>query len=535
MRTAYAIALGALLVGGVACSNYLSGPSLGDKDPNSILNLKDPGPLYVGLEAGAAEEYTTQFARFLAMYTQQVAGAARQQQGYDLYVVGTSATDAAYSGFYSSLPPTGGGGAADARKIQIIAQAQHDSIYIGIAKIWEAMEIGDVASIWGAVPYTQAFNLAQFPQPKYDDQMAVLNEVESTLDQAIAYLNCNTAGATNIGPNGLLPKGVQRTSEIIYGGAATSDDLVAIYKEVAHTLKARFYLHMAEAQPANYAKALAEARLGISTTDHDWNWYANTATGPNQWISFQGARGDLAPASAMIHLMKARIASGKDVDNGRFAFYFTDANGDPCDLTGANLLPDQGCTGIRPGFNSVLPDGDGNSSFALFNGSAGSFRQPAVTYTENQLIIAEAALHAGNQVTADSAFNNVRANETYGADALDGIANCTSGPNSECTFTAQPPIVNVTLQDVIEEKYIDLFVVPEVFNDYKRTCLPYLSPAPASPSSTTPQAAVPGRLPYGQTAISSDPNTPNVGATARNANDPNPCPLLTYTSTPAAW
>jgi hypothetical protein len=533
MRTAQAIALGALVVGGAACSNYLSGPSLGANDPNSVVNIKDPGPLYIGLEAGQAEEYTSQFARFLALYTQQVGGAARQQQGYDLYVVGTSATDGAYAGFYAALPPSGGGGAADARRIQLVAQAQHDSVYVGVAKVWEAMLIGDVASIWGAVPYSQAFNLAQYPQPKYDDQMTVLNEVETTLDSAIIYLNC-TLGGTNLGPTGLLPRNVQRTSEIIYG-TIPADSLVKIYKEVAHTLKARFYLHMAGADPANYAKALAQAQLGVASTSHDWNWYANTATGPNQWISFQGARTDLAPASAIIHLMKTRIASGKDNDNGRFNFYFADAGGSPCVLAGNALLPDSGCTGIRPGFNAVLPYGQGNSSFGLFNGSSASFRQPAVTYTETQLILAEAALATGNQLAANNALGAVRANEVYGADALDGIANCTGGTLGECTFPAQNPIAVATLQDVIEEKYIDLFATPEVYNDYKRTCLPWLSPAPASPASALPQPAIPGRLPYGQTAISSDPNTPNVGATARNANNPNACPLLTFTSTPAAW
>src|SRR5579862_9700480 len=113
MRIANAIALGALLVTAAGCSNYLSGPGLGGNDPNSVANIKDPGPLYVGLEAGQMQNYTSQFARFMAEFTQQVAGVARQQQGFDLYVIGPSATDGAYSSFWGALPPAGGGGAAD--------------------------------------------------------------------------------------------------------------------------------------------------------------------------------------------------------------------------------------------------------------------------------------------------------------------------------------------------------------------------------------------------------------------------------------
>src|SRR5581483_132666 len=103
-----------------------------------------------------------------------------------------------------------------------------------------------------------------------------------------------------------------------------------------------------------------------------------------------------------------------------------------------------------------------------------------------------------------------------------------------CKFAAQPHVAP-TLQNIIEEKYIDLFATPEVWNDYKRTCLPYLAAAPSTPTSSATRANVPGRLPYGLTAANADPNTPNVGATSQNANDPHACPTLTYTSTPAAW
>jgi hypothetical protein len=42
-------------------------------------------------------------------------------------------------------------------------------------------------------------------------------------------------------------------------------------------------------------------------------------------------------------------------------------------------------------------------------------------------------------------------------------------------------------------------------------------------------------MPYGITEINANPNTPNVPPAGRNANDPNPCPALNYTtSTPLA-
>lgn len=532
MRIASAIALGgALLVGAAGCSNYLSGPGLGGDDPNSVAGLKDPGPLYDGVEVSQMSNYNTQFARWMAEYTQQVAGVARQQIGFDLYVVGPGATNGTYDSFWASPgPAAGGGGAADLRKVQVIAQSQHDSIYVGIAKVWEAMLIGDAASIWGDVVYSQAFNSTQYPQPKYDPQMTALTEVETTLDSALIYLGCDTLGTTNIGPTGALPHGVTRTAEIIYAGL-TPGRLVAAYKHVAHTLKARYYLHMASVDASNYAKALSEAQLGIASPAGDWNWFAGGSQ-INRWVDFMGGRGDVAPGAALIHLMKARIASGLDVDNGRFGFYFLDGSSPsakPCALSGNALMPDSGCTGNRPGGNSVLPYGEGFSTFNLWNND-GSFQQPEVTYTETQLIIAEAALQTGNAALAQTSLNNVRNNETYGADVGDNLSNC----SAECTFSAQPP-VPATLQNIVEEEYIDLLGNPEVYNTYKRTCLPSLAAAPSSPTSTVTRATIAYRLPYSQNVIDADPNTPNVGPSSQNTNQPHACPALTYTSTPAAW
>ena len=540
MRIAHAIALGAsLLVGVTGCKDYLSGPSLGGNNPNAVQNLKDATSLYVGLEAAQAQAFTDQFSRWMGEYTQQTAGVARQQAGYDLYVVGPGDVDGTYSAFYAGLNE-GGGGAADARNIEIFAATAHDSLFKGIAMVWEGMIIGECASIFGATPYSQAFNPSAFPQPKYDDQITVFKEVETTLDSALIYLkstpNDVNPTSTNIGPTGSIAT-VARSAEIIYAGR-TPSQLEKVYTAVAHTLKARFYLDMALVDGSNYAKALTEAQQGISSTGDNWNWYANAALVPNAWFAFMGARGDNNPGSAIIHLMKSRMAAGLDSNPDRFNFYFSDVKNKACIqldtvhhvMNAADLTPDGHCTGNRPGANSVLPYGEGNSQFNAFN-TLGSFYAPGVTFAENQLILAEAALQTGNAAAAQTALNSVRANEVYGADALDGATNCNA---TACTFSAQNP-VPATLQNIIEEKYIDLFATPEVYNDYKRTCFPWLAAAPASPSSGATRANIPGRLPYGLTAITADPNTPNVGPTALNANQPSACPTLTYSSTPAAW
>src|SRR5207248_3429717 len=112
--------------------------------------------------------------------------------------------------------------------------------------------------------------------------------------------------------------------------------------------------------------------------------------------------------------------------------------------------------------------------------NVGSFSIPIVTFDENQLILAEAALMqpGGSAAAAAPFLNRVRAR--FG----------------------KPSIASPTLQDIMNEKYITLFENPEYWNDYKRTCLPALRPANA-------KSAVPGRFYTPQSETQTNPNAPD--------------------------
>ena len=124
-----------------------------------------------------------------------------------------------------------------------------------------------------------------------------------------------------------------------------------------------------------------------------------------------------------------------------------------------------------------------------------TFRQPILTWEENQLILAETNFRLAGPVAAQPYLNAVRTARGKG-------------------------IVVASLQTIMEEKYIALFQNIEVWNDWKRTCLPTLTPALG-------RTTIPGRLYYGQTEEQTNPNTPPSSAqnlfTVRNPNDPNPC------------
>jgi hypothetical protein len=504
----------ALAISATGCGDFLSGPGI-DQDPNNITRLTRPGPLYIGIQALQSMQFEGQLARNAAEYVQQIAGHSRQQIGYDLYGMDPSTIDPHFTSVYgSAITIQGGGGLLDIHKMQQLARAVNDSLYIGIGKVYESLVMGMAASIWGDIPYREAADSTN-ETPAFDPQLQVYADVLAQLDSAIFFLTA-TPGPPNAGPPA-------DNAELIYndrGGDAAA--LAAVYTQVAHSLKARYHMHLAEVDPTHYGLALAEVPLGINTPANDMLWFHDQSpTGQNVWWQFMGARGDIAPGAALIEILKRRITGGLE-DAARLNFYFTPAApsteffgrrpGGIRDLQTAGVYNGNGAPGVTPAAYS-------NFNFIDAGVDPGDVRMPVITYAETQLIGAEAAFQTGGQGAAQPFLDAARANRSYGSR---GAVPITFAPLGSAP---------ATLENIMEEKYVTLFLNIEAWNDYKRTCLPALAPAPVATTSTTPGPnPVPGRLPYGITEINANTHTPSVSPVGRNANDPNACPVLNYTS-----
>ena len=234
--------------------------------------------------------------------------------------------------------------------------------------------------------------------------------------------------------------------------------------------------------------------LGINTPANDMLWYHDQSpTGQNVWWQFMGARGDIAPGAGMIEILKRRIAAGVENEE-RLNFYFTPA------VPGVGAA---GFFGYRPGGSTNLQTaprgsitamdapGTAPAAYSAFNfidnaTDPGDVRMPVITYAETQLIGAEAAFQTGGQGAAQPFL-----------DAAAGQPLVRSERRHTVVFTPLAP-VPATLENIMEEKYVTLFLNIEAWNDYKRTCLPALAPALASFGNTTPGTQpIPGRLPMG--------------------------------------
>jgi hypothetical protein len=108
----------------------------------------------------------------------------------------------------------------------------------------------------------------------------VHNALLTLLDQAIGNIN---GGGT--GPGAI---------DLVYGGDKTK------WVQAAHTLKSRMYMHLAELDASNYAKALTETDDGIASPAGDFTTYQSSTTGEaNHWYQFRIQRGtDIAQANS---------------------------------------------------------------------------------------------------------------------------------------------------------------------------------------------------------------------------------------------
>jgi hypothetical protein len=468
--TLFALAASGLLVGTSGCSDFLSSSKV-KEDPNNP-STATADQLFVAVQAGQFAQQEGIIALIGCMWIQQCTGVSNFLQTLEQYDIASEDTPSpAFSAVYE------GGGLVDIKKIEAVETEVGDQQYLGIVQVWEALDMSLAADIWGDVPYREAAGEAA--TPALDAQAQVYADLQELLNQAIG----NLAGA-GPGPGAL---------DLAYGGNT------AKWIAAANTLKARLYMHTVELDnnqidDAALGNAITYALLGISDPANDFRSRHTSQPGEdNMWYQFNFRSGFgqyVVAGRELVDLMVAR-------NDPRLSEYF-------------------GAASPGPGFGGVDPfGGTSPAGVSLLEGTRNDpvYRQPILTFLENELILAEAYWRLGQTAEAQTHFDAARA-------AVPGLGAKTIA----------------SLDDIMEEKYVAMFQNIEVWNDYKRSCYPAIAAIP------TPSFAnqIPGRLFYGTGEANVNTNVPernvqlqtggNVVSTPpanpgfRNPNDPNPCP-----------
>jgi starch-binding outer membrane protein, SusD/RagB family len=456
------VSLGVLL-GTAGCNDFLTGDKL-SSNPNSPSSASTQ-QLFMGVQAGQFALQEGTIPMMICMWVQACGATGKRfVELAGRYNYGAASNVAANSTDWALIYDAGG--LVDIRQVEAGARAAGDSTWLGIARIWEALTIGTTADQWGNIPYTQ---VATSSAPPPDAQFAVYDSVQSLLTRAIVALESGKGP----GPG---------SADLVFQGDT------AKWRAAAYTLKARYFMHTAESlgTPA-YQNAINAAVKGIAdnTGSGDFRAFHTAATQErNMWAQFQGT------------------AFGADLEAGKALTDIMNGRNDP-------RLPAYFCKNTSGGyggndFNVTQPAAQ-ISNFACTPPPlrfSGTFRVPYVSYGENELILAEACSKPGTTCTSPALthLNNERAyvNTLYPATlpqvALPALSGITGTP---------------LLDSIMTEKYVLMFQNIETIMDYRRTCIPAITPVTVG--NTLGFKNVPAALFFPLTELTANTNLPDQG------------------------
>lgn len=228
--------------------------------------------------------------------------------------------------------------------------------------------------------------------------------------------------------------------DLIYKGDLTK------WKKFANAILARAYLHLGERDITNYQRAFDAASASFTShADNPQFSYEESKASP--WNQFLNQRaGSFEPGSFYVSLMES-------LNDPRISKF------------GATL----------------------DAAHPILTPTAGL---PFISYTEIQFILAECAFRL-NLADAESNYINAITSSFTQYGYSDSLLT---------EYLAQATVNDLSLQNIITQKYIANFMSPENFSDWRRTGFPELSPKSGS--------QIPRRLPYPQTETDYNFNTP---------------------------
>jgi hypothetical protein len=440
-----------------------------NKDPDAITT----GPieqqltsLTVNIGFFAGSDLNRYSSLLMQQYSGQSSGANNQTQDYEKYLIQGSDENNAWGTLYATI-------LNDAENIIANASASGSPHYSGVAKILKAYAYQLAVDVWGDIPFSEAQQLTQNTQPKYDAGTAIYTALIILLDEGIAEVNATTS---NKSPG---------SNSTIYPGtfAATKTNWI----KFANTLKLRLYLHYSEVDPG-FAKAQIDQLVNASVpfiasnADNFQMAFQDQAASQNPIDQFETARAGYLVANArLVGIMNTK-------NDPRRAFYFTQFPAGSGLYLGSvgGAAPSQNYSKLHAylrGYNGTRYTGDAPIRM--------------LTFAEYNFIRAEAALRFASPGVAQAFYTaGISSSMTDAGVTAANIATYLT-TNGVLTGSAAQQ-----LEQIITEKYIASYgVAVEPWTDWRRTGYPEITP----PANAV-VGFVPRSLYYPQSEIDLNPN-----------------------------
>lgn len=385
-----------------------------------------------------------ELVRTTAIWMQQFDGVDRQSYTEARYQLLPSDVNNIWSSFYTEI-------LMNSKTLITKAEALNSPYYAGVAKVITAATLGMATDVFGDMPYSEGLKGGEnVLTPAFDTQQELYVAIFAMLDEAIADLSSTT-------------NAVPVTGDVMYAGSA------AKWKKAAYAIKVRHLMQLSQVNTtAAYNAVIAAVPNAFASNADDLQVPWETAN-KNPIFQFMEQRTDIRMGAKLIDLLKAN-------NDPRLAFY-AEEDGDG-EYTGS-IAGSENDLASKPG--------------AYVAGATA----PSVmmSYAELKFIEAEAKFRLTGAAAAQA---------PYEAAVAASVLKVTGAVNTGW-LNANINGIPVTLEKIMEQKYIATFGTNQAYADYRRTGLPTM---------TLPIGAVlpamPLRFPYPQEELTY--NAANVPA-----------------------
>ncbi len=371
----------------------------------------------------------TDHSRFQLQWSQQLAGVRGVHLAVDKYEMLPVHTQEMWELYFGTHFPS----------LSLIVQYANEieaPAYRGIAKVLYLMNLALMTDAFGDIPNQYAISYSQGIGAQYDGQEDIYSYMLEQIDVAIADIDMAISGES--------PK-PEPSEDLFYGG-----DLHKWHK-AAHVLKLRFLMRIAHRNNDYELVRLNIFAPSLFAGNQDDLEYTFSGNQQNQFYVYDNMVRNTRIGNFFVEKLK-------ETNDPRLPVFVK--------KTTSN--------------NEYVGSAPGEAKLdASFIGSQLAGQQsPAtlISYVEQKFIEAEVQYRTGNQALADLAFEEaVKASlQKYGV----------SNPEWEAEHAS---IQNVTLEQIINAKYLALFLNPEVWTDYRRTGFPALTPYAAAETPAIPR------------------------------------------------
>jgi hypothetical protein len=428
-KTKQIVAL-ALLAGtlGTACESFLDV----NRDPNAPvgarIDLTLPGVIGAfghGVLSGSLAFWTVEWMQQFSFN-----GTNRAYSNLHRYEVTTTDAGGPWNNIFATVMK-------ESNNIMKDSETTDDWAYHGIAKFIFAWSFSIATDAWGPVPFEDSFN-KDIRDPDYDEQKVVYAGLQKLIDEAIVEME---KPARNPGIADLLYKGD-----------------MSKWIKLAHTIQAQSHMRLTyapgESKTDRANKALAELAKGFTgnADDADFAYPGGNNRRPPWYAIGRGFDGSFVNDAFLLGMMQSR-------SDPRIPVFAQPAPADTPALKTyrGHVSGSGGQTGSQ--FSKI-----GN----YFAGDSASLNW--VSYAHAKFLEAEARLYVSGAAAADAPYRAaIRANmQKLNIPAAD----------IDAYVNARPSLATVpnALEEIMREKFVANFLKYEVWNDWRRTGFPVVTP-----------------------------------------------------------